>query len=103
MKITIRVLNRDFQMDCAPQEQRRVEDLAKTLDARLAGFTGDAEGMRRLVLTSLALLDEVQATRAALARAHGEVERLNDMVAEARLETAEGAAPLAAFRIQGAA
>ena len=103
MKLTVRILNQDFEIDCAPQEQRRLEDLAKALDARLAGFSGDAEGVRQLVVTSLALLDEVQANRAALVRAHGEIERLNDMVAEARLDAAEDGAPFTAFRIQGAA
>lgn len=103
MKLTVRILNQDIEIDCMPHEQRRLEDLTKALDARLAGFTGDAEGMRRLVVTSLALLDEVQATTAALVRAHGEIERLNDMVAEARLEAAEDGAALTAFRIQGAA
>lgn len=103
MKLTLRILNQNFEVDCAPQEQRRLEDLAKALDSRLAGFTGDADGMRRLVLTSVALLDEVQATTAALVRAHGEIERLNDMVAEAQLDAADGVPPLTAFRVQGVA
>ena len=103
MKLTLRILNQDFDIDCKPQEQRRLEDLAKALDARLTGFSGDADGVRQLVVTSLALLDEVQATTAALVRAHGEIERLNDMVAEARLEAAEDGAAFTAFRIQGAA
>ena len=103
MKLTLRILNQDFEVECAPHEQRRLEDLAKALGARLAGFSGDAKGMRQLVLTSVALLDEVQATTAALVRAHGEIERLNDMVAEAQLEAADGVPPLTSFRVQGAA
>lgn len=103
MKLTLRILDQDIEIDCKPQDQRRLEDLAKALDGRLAGFTGDADGVRQLVVTSLALLDEVQATTAALVRAHGEIERLNDMVAEARLDAAEEGTPFTAFRIQGAA
>jgi cell division protein ZapA (FtsZ GTPase activity inhibitor) len=86
MQAILRILNEEFSLDCAPDEQRRLEDLAAALDARLSGFSGDAEGYRRLVLTALSLLDEAQATGAALARARCEIERLNDMVAEARIE-----------------
>ena len=52
----------------------------------VAGVKGDAETMRRLVLTALALMDEAQASSAALVRARGEIERLTDMLIEARLE-----------------
>ena len=41
-----------------------------------------------LALTALALMDEAQTTNAALARARCEIERLNDMIAEARIEDA---------------
>jgi flagellar biosynthesis regulator FlaF len=56
------------------------------LEARAAGVKGDADANRRLVLTALALMDEAQASSAALVRARGEIERLTDMLIEARLE-----------------
>jgi len=82
----LRILNEDIALDCAPCDQRRLEDLAAALETRLAGFSGDADGYRRLVLTAIALLDETQATSAALARARCEIERLNDIAAETRVE-----------------
>jgi len=88
MHTILRILNEEFPIDCADHEQRRLEDLARALDARLAGFSGDSGAMRRLVLTALALMDEAQATSAALARARCEIERLTDMVVEAKLEAA---------------
>jgi len=84
----VQILGESYAIDCASNDERRLEDLAKALDARLAGFVGDVDGKRRLVLAALALMDEAQATSAALARAYNEVERLTDMVVEARLEAA---------------
>jgi len=92
MHTKITVLGEEITLACAPEQQRRLEDLAKTLEARLSVFSGDTDGKRRLVLTAMALIDEVQATNAALARARCEVERLTDMVVEAKLEAA-GAMP----------
>jgi hypothetical protein len=82
--ILLNVLGLDIPLTCAAHEQRRLEDLAAALDARLAGFSGDADAMRRLAITALALLDESQAKSAALVRARGEIERLTDMVVDAR-------------------
>jgi cell division protein ZapA (FtsZ GTPase activity inhibitor) len=92
MSVTVRILGEDFRLHCAPGEQRRIEDLAKALEARVAaeGETGD---LRRLILTALALMDEAQTTGAALVRARGEIERLNDMIAEANIDAAEAASP----------
>ena len=90
--ILLRILNQDVPLTCAAHEQRRLEDLAVLLNARLAAYEGDASAMRSLALTALALMDENQAKSAALARAMGEVERLSDIVVEARL-----AAPAAAL------
>lgn len=84
MRITI--LSHDIDLACQPQEEKRLEDLARALDARLAGFSGDADAVRRLALIALSLMDETQATNAALARARCEIERLTDMVVEAKLE-----------------
>jgi len=88
MQAKLDTLNRAFAIDCAACDERRLEDLARALDQRLAGFSGDTDAMRRLVLVSLSLLDEAQATSAALVRARTEIERLTDMVVEAKLEAA---------------
>ena len=90
MSVSVRILGEDFCLHGAAGEQRRIEDLAKALEARVAaeGETGD---LRRLILTALALMDEAQTTGAALVRARGEIERLNDMIAEAHIEAADAA------------
>ncbi len=89
MRITI--LGHDIDLACQPHEERRLEDLSRALDARLAGFTGEPDALRRLALTALSLMDEAQATNAALARARCEIERLTDMVVEAKIEAAAAA------------
>jgi cell division protein ZapA (FtsZ GTPase activity inhibitor) len=86
MQATITILGQDYAIECAECDQRRIEDLARALEERLDGFKGEASAKRRLVLAALGLLDEVQATSAALARARIEVERLTDMLVEAKLE-----------------
>ena len=86
MQAVLNVANQQFTIECADCDQRRLEDLAKALDARLARFSGDDDAMRRVVLTALSLLDQTQATSAALALAREEIERLTDMVVEARLD-----------------
>ncbi len=98
MQATVKILDEDYVIECAECDQRRLEDLARALEARLKGFSGDASAMRRLVLTALTLIDEAQATSAALVRARGEIERLTDMVVEAKLEAAGAQAPDAADR-----
>ena len=86
MQSTIKILGDDYTIECADCDTRRLEDLAKALEARLQGFSGDTNAMRRLVLVSLGLIDEAQATSAALARARMEIERLTDMLVEAQLQ-----------------
>ena len=86
MQAKITILGEAYAIECADCDQRRIEDLAKALDTRLQGFSGDASALRRLVLTALGLMDEVQATSAALVRARCEIERLTDMLVEAQLE-----------------
>ncbi len=90
MQAILRVLNEEIRLECAPHDQRRLEDLAAALNARLSGSSGAADGKRRLALTALSLLDEAQAAGAALARARSEIERLNDIIGEARLEAPAG-------------
>ena len=89
MTVTVRILGEDFRLHCSAGEQRRIEDLAKALEARVAA-EGETSDLRKLILTALALMDEAQTTGAALVRARGEIERLNDMVAEANIDAAEG-------------
>ncbi len=86
MQSTVKILGEDYAIECAECDTRRLEDLAKVLETRLQGFSGDTSAMRRLVLTSLGLIDEAQATSAALARARMEIERLTDMLVEAQLQ-----------------
>jgi hypothetical protein len=84
MQAVLKVLDREIVLDCAEEDRRRLEDLAAALDARLQQTSGDP--VFRLAVVALKLLDEAQATGAALARARCEIERLSDMVVEARLE-----------------
>lgn len=93
MQAMITILGEDYAIECAECDTRRIEDLAKALESRLQGFGGDASAMRRLVLTALGLMDEVQATSAALVRARCEIERLTDMLVEAKLEAQGPDAP----------
>jgi cell division protein ZapA (FtsZ GTPase activity inhibitor) len=86
MQATVKILGEDYAIECAECDTRRLEDLARALESRLQGFSGDASAMRRLVLTALGLMDEVQTTSAALIRARCEIERLTDMLVEAKLE-----------------
>jgi cell division protein ZapA (FtsZ GTPase activity inhibitor) len=92
MQANVTILGQDYAIDCAECDLRRLEDLSRALDSRLKGFSGDTGAMRRLVLTALGLMDEVQATSAALVRARCEIERLTDMLVEAKLE-AQAASP----------
>jgi len=85
MQTVVSIQGRRIALDCAEAERRRFEDLALALEARLSGFADEPDATRRLILTALALLDETQATSAALARARCEIERLADMLVEARL------------------
>ncbi len=89
MGAVITILGREFAIECAERDQRRLEDLAVALNARLAGFSGDTDEVTRTVLAALSLMDEVQVIGAALVRARCEIERLSDMLVEARLEAPE--------------
>lgn len=83
MRTVLRILNEEIAIDGAPEDMRRLQDLAAALDARLAGFSGGKDGYRRLALTALGLLDEAQVANAALARARCEIDRLNDIISDA--------------------
>lgn len=90
MQAVFNVLDTPVSLECAEEERRRLEDLARALEHRIKGFASEPDGTRRLILTALALLDEAQTTSAALVRARCEIERLTDMVIDAKLE-AQGA------------
>ena len=90
MTAIVTVLDEEFRVECSAGDQRRLEDLAKALEVRTSGLTGESSDIRKLILTALALMDEAQSTGAALVRARGEIEQLNDMIAEANLDAAEG-------------
>ena len=87
MQAVLKILDRELVIECSAADGRRLEDLARALNERLAGFSGDADAQQRLALTALSLLDEVQVIGAALVRARCEVERLADMLAETTCET----------------
>ena len=89
MTVTVRILGEDFRLQCSASERRRIEDLARALEARVTA-EGETSDLRKLILAALALMDEAQTTGAALVRARGEIERLNDMIAEANIDAAEG-------------
>ena len=89
MRLVLNILDEEIVLESAPEEERRLRDLAAALEARLKALGAEKATSHSLSIIALSLMDEVQAARAALARAHGEIERLNDMVVEARLESGE--------------
>ncbi len=95
MQATLNILGHEITLECSEAESRRLEDLARALNERLATGT-EQDAAQRLAFTALALMDETQAVHAALARARCEIERLTDMVVEAQLDA--GGAPDSADR-----
>ena len=85
MAAVLTILGREFVIECAERDERRLEDLACALNARLESFSGDTDEVTRAVFTALSLMDEVQVIGAALVRARCEIERLSDMLVEAKL------------------
>jgi cell division protein ZapA (FtsZ GTPase activity inhibitor) len=81
----VSVLNQEFAIPCEANEEHRLEDLARALETRLQGCR-EPNLTRRLMLTALSLMDEVQAAHCALARSRCEIERLTDLVVDARME-----------------
>ena len=41
MQSTVKILGEDYAIECAACDTRRLEDLAKVLEQRLQGFSGD--------------------------------------------------------------
>lgn len=65
-KADIQLRGRTFSIACAPGQEGRIQSLAKQLDARvnqIASAVGDIGDERLLLIASLALLDELDASR----------------------------------------
>ena len=107
-EFVLRVGGEAHALDCDAQDMRRLEDLAAELETRLAAFPQDVPAVRRLALTALSLLNECQQAGAAAARAHVEIDRLQDVLAAACQELDPAAdstdrGVLSLLRPQGAA
>lgn len=76
----VTVLGRTITLPCAPGEEARLADLAAVLERRLASAEGGDEA--RLAQVALMALAEAQRAGAALARAHREIDQLNDLLIE---------------------
>ena len=65
-KADIQLRGRSYSIACAPGQGSRIEALSKQLDARvtqIAGAVGDIGDERLLLITALALLDELDSAR----------------------------------------
>lgn len=65
-KADINLRGRSFSIACAPGQEMRVQRLADQLDARvgqIADAVGDIGDERLLLITALALLDELDSAR----------------------------------------
>ena len=65
-KADITLRGRNFSIACAPGQEMRIQGLAGQLDARvgqIAGAVGDIGDERLLLITALALLDELDSAR----------------------------------------
>ena len=65
-KADIQLRGRSYSIACAPGQESRIEALSKQLDARvtqIAGAVGDIGDERLLLITALALLDELDSAR----------------------------------------
>ena len=80
----LRLLERELDIPCAATQERRVSDLAMALEARIRQAAVADDEVTRLALAALALVDETQVAHAALERARIEIERLTDLLVEAR-------------------
>ena len=89
MRLMLTILDEEIVLESAPEEERRLRDLATALEARVRALGAEKVNPQSLLIVALSLMDEAQAVRAALARTHGEIERLNDMVVEARLASGD--------------
>lgn len=65
-KADITLRGRNFSIACAPGQEQRVQRLAEQLDARVGQISqavGDIGDERLLLITALALLDELDSAR----------------------------------------
>ncbi|MET0183535.1 MAG: cell division protein ZapA [Caulobacterales bacterium] len=83
-QIAVSILGKEVSVSCAAADTQRVQDLAKSLDQRLVALAESApdDAVALLTRAALGLMAENQASGAALARAHYEIERLNDLALE---------------------
>ena len=83
-KADIQLRGRSFSIACAPGQEGRIEALSKQLDARvkqIAGAVGDIGDERLLLITALALLDELDtARRSGPGTAHNEAKAAEALV-----------------------
>ena len=65
-KADIQLRGRSYSIACAPGQEGRIQALSRQLDARvkqIAGAVGDIGDERLLLITALALLDELDTAR----------------------------------------
>ncbi len=65
-KADISIRGRNFSIACAPGQEMRVQKLAEQLDSRVSQISaavGDIGDERLLLITALALLDELDSAR----------------------------------------
>lgn len=54
MAAVLTILGREFVIECAERDERRLEDLACALNARLESFSGDTDEVTRSLHGALA-------------------------------------------------
>ncbi|MBR9808643.1 MAG: cell division protein ZapA [Alphaproteobacteria bacterium] len=83
-KADIKLRGRSYSIACAPGQEVRIEALSKQLDARvkqIASAVGDIGDERLLLITALALLDELDvAKRTGPGTAHSEARAAEALV-----------------------
>jgi cell division protein ZapA len=70
-QVTVTINGRAHTVQCDPGEEHRIQDLARVVDAKVAGFTqqtGRAGEARLLVMAALVLADELAETTDTLRR-----------------------------------
>ncbi len=95
--VSLQIDEQNLSIACNAHDSHRLTDLAALLNTRLAAYPCEMEMSERLALAALSLLDETQTRAAALVRARGEIDRLTDLLLEARVN----AAPLAVDEDRG--
>jgi len=84
-RLDLTLLGAAVSVSCEPEEAPRLADLAAAIEARFAGGAGTPA--ERLARAALALMAENQAVAAALFRARGEIDKLNELAGVAAAAT----------------